>query len=55
MELEFSVESRIGFNGKVSDEGDIEVVVESKVEKVKRTITDFAEDYRLEGLNSFYI
>ena len=43
---------RIGFNGKVSDEGDIEVVVEGKVGNMKRTIGDFA-DYRLEGLNSF--
>ena len=55
MELEFTMESRIGFNGKVSDEGDIEVFVEGKVGNVKRTIGDFAEDYRLEGLNSFYI
>ena len=29
MELEISMESRIGFDGKVSGEGDIEVVVES--------------------------
>ena len=43
MELEFSKKSRIGFNGKV--EGDMEVVVEGKVEKVKRTISDFSEDY----------
>ena len=47
------MESRIGFNGKVSGKGDIEVVVEGKVGNVKRTISDF--DYRLEGLNSFYI
>ena len=45
----------IGFIGKVSDEGDIEVVVEGKVENIKRTVSDFSEDYRLEGLNSFYI
>ena len=55
MELEFSMESRIDFNGKVSDEGDLEAVVEGKVGHIKRTIGDFAEDYRLEGLNSFYI
>ena len=55
MGLEFSTESKIGFNGKVSDEGDIEVVVEGKVGNIKRIIEDFSEDYRLEGLNSFYI
>ena len=55
MEWGFSMETRIGFNGKVSDEGDIEVVLEAKVGNIKRTIVDFAEDYRLEGLNSFYI
>ena len=54
IELEFSVESRIGFSGKVLEEGDIEVIVEGKVGKIKRTIGDFAEDYRLEGMNSFY-
>ena len=43
MALEFTMEFRIGFNGKVSNEGDIEVVME--VEKVKRTIGDFAEEY----------
>ena len=55
MELDFSIESRIGFNCKVLDEGDIEVVVEGKVGNLKRTIGDFAEDYRLEEFNSFYI
>ena len=49
------MEFRIGFNGKVSDRGDIEVVVEGKVGNIKRTICDFAEDYRLDRLNSFYI
>ena len=49
------MESRIGFNGKVSDEGDIEVVEEGKVGNIRRTVVGFAEDYRLEGLNSFYI
>ena len=49
------MESRIGFNCKVSDEGDIEVVVEGKIRNIKRTMSDFAEDYRLEGLNSSYI
>ena len=51
MELEFIMESRIGFNGKVSDKGDFEVVVEGKVGNL--TFGDFAEDYQLEGLNSF--
>ena len=37
MELEFSMETIIGFNGKVSDEGDIEVVVEGQVRNIKRT------------------
>ena len=32
------MKSRIGFNGKVSDEGDNEVVVEDKVGNIKRTI-----------------
>ena len=49
------MKSRKGFNGKVSDEGDIEVVVESKVRNINRTIGDFLEDYRLEGWNYFYI
>ena len=49
------MESRIGFNGNVSDEGDIEIVVEGKVGNIQRTIGNFTEDYRLEGLNSFYI
>ena len=53
--MEFSMESRIGFYGIFSDEGDIEVAVESKVGNIKRTIGDFAEDYQLEGLNPFYI
>ena len=30
-ELEFTVEFIVGFNGKVSDEGDIEVVMEGKI------------------------
>ena len=55
MELEFNREFRIGFNGKVLEEGDIEVVVEGKAGNIKRTIGDFAEDHRLGGLNSFYI
>ena len=55
MELEFSMESRINFNGKVSDEGDVEVVEEGKVGKIKRTIGDFTEYYRLEALDYFYI
>ena len=55
MELEFTMEFIIDFNGKVSDEGDIEVVMEGKVWNVKRIISNFAEDRRLEGLNSFYI
>ena len=38
MELELSMESRIGFNGKVSDEGDFEVIVEGKVRDIKRII-----------------
>ena len=53
MESEYSMESRIGFNGKVLDEGDIEVIAEGKVGK--KTIGDFVEDYRLEGSNYFYI
>ena len=32
------MESRIGFNDKNSDEGDIEVVVEGNVRNIKRTI-----------------
>ena len=55
MELEFIVKFIIGFNGKVSDEGDIEVVMEGKIWNVKRTISDFVKNYRLEGLNSFFI
>ena len=46
------MEFKIDFNGKVSDEGDIEVFMKGKVGNIKRTICDFAEDYRLEGLNS---
>ena len=38
MELEFIMEFVIGFNGKVLDEGNIEVVVEGKVRNIKRTI-----------------
>ena len=49
MDLNFNVESSIG------KEGDIEGFVEGKVRKIKRTIGDFAEDYRLERLNCFYI
>ena len=37
MELEFVRELIIGFNGKVSDEGDIDAVVEGKVGNIKRT------------------
>ena len=55
MELEFSMESRIDFNGKVSVEGDIEVVVESKARLIKRTIGDFAKNYERAGLKYFYI
>ena len=53
MELGFTVESGNGFNGKASDEEDIEVVVEGTVGNIKRTIGDFAEDYRFEGLIFF--
>ena len=42
-ELEFSMKSRIGFYGKVSDEGDIDVVVEGPVGNMKRTIYYFKE------------
>ena len=55
MELEFTVEFIVGFNGKVSDEGDIGVVVEGAVRNIKRTIGDFAASYGLERLKSFYI
>ena len=55
MELKFSMKSRISFNDRVSDEGDFEVVVERKVGIIKNTIGDFAVDYRLEAMNSFYI
>ena len=34
-ELEFSMESRLDFNSKVSDEGDIGVVVEGTVGSIK--------------------
>ena len=44
----------IGFNGKVSGEGGIEVFLEGKIWNVERAISDFSEDYRLEGLNSNY-
>ena len=44
MELEFSMEFRIGFNGKVSNAGDNEVLVEGKVGNIKRTLGDFVED-----------
>ena len=37
MELKFSLESRLGFNGKVSVEGDIEVVLEGTAGNMKRT------------------
>ena len=47
MELEFSMESRIGFNGKVSDEGDIAVVVEGQVGNIKRTIGDLSEENQI--------
>ena len=53
MDLEFTVEFIIGFTGKVSDEGDMEVVMEGKVGNVKRTISDFAVYYRLEGFFFF--
>ena len=54
-ELEFSMESRIGFIGKVSDQRVIEVIMEGKVGNIERTIGDFADDTRLEGMNYFYI
>ena len=43
MESEFSMESIIkkGFNSKVSDEGDLEVVVEGKVGNIKKAIAEF--------------
>ena len=53
MELEFSIKSRIRFNGKVSDEGDIEVVVGGKLGNIKRTIGDFAEENRFGGIEFF--
>ena len=53
MELVFTVESRIDFDGKVSDEGEIEVAVEGNVGNVKRTIGDFALDYQLGGIEFF--
>ena len=48
--MEFTMEFIIGFNDKVLDEGDIDVVMEGKVLNVKRTVSGFAEDCRLEGL-----
>ena len=41
------MESIIVFNGKVSDEWYIEVVVEGKVGYTKRTIGDFTRDWIL--------
>ena len=38
MEMEFSMGFRIGFNGKVLDEGDIDADVESKGGSIIRTI-----------------
>ena len=40
MDLNFNVESSIGLNGKVPDEGEIEVVVGDTVRYIKRTIGD---------------
>ena len=51
---EFNMEFIIGFNGKVSVEEDIEVVVEDEVGDIERTI-DFTKDSGLEGFESFYI
>ena len=51
MDLNLSVSST-GFNGKVSDEGGIEVFVEGEVRNIKRTIGDFTEYYGLEWLKS---
>ena len=50
--MEFSKESRIGFNGKVSDEGDI---VEGKVGNIRRTIDDFGGGLSIGGIELFFI
>ena len=55
MELEFSVESRRGFNGKVSGKGEVGLVVEGKVCNIERTIVHFKKNYALEAFKSLYI
>ena len=47
VDMQFSIESRVGFNSKVFGEGDMEVVMEGKVDNMERKIGYFTTDYGL--------
>jgi hypothetical protein len=47
MEMEFIMEFGIRFNCKFSDKRSIEVIVEGKVENLKRRDSDCSKDYGL--------